>query len=167
MTVPTGRRLTTKCYTHKNTCRPVIRWRHLDPPCPGIHNVDWIGGSPCSGKSSIAEKLAARQDLRLIHTDDYLDPHTRQADADRHLVMHRQSQKTWNQIWMTPVEQLVKDEFEMLLDGQALNQDGGPLLVEGAALLPEQLERFQVRPGKAVTIIPTREFQVAVYSNRA
>src|SRR5450759_996730 len=94
MTVPTGRRPTTKCYTHKNTCRPAIRWRHLDPPCPGIHNVDWIGGSPCSGKSSIAEKLAARHDQRLIHTDDYLDPHTRQADADRHLVMHRQSQKT-------------------------------------------------------------------------
>jgi len=68
---------------------------------------------------------------------------------------------------MTPVEQLVKDEFEMLLDGQALNQDGGPLLVEGAALLPEQLERIQVRPGKAVTIIPTRKFQVAHYSNRA
>lgn len=36
-------------------------------------NIYYIGGSPCSGKSTIAEMIAKKYDLHYFKVDDYLD----------------------------------------------------------------------------------------------
>lgn len=36
-------------------------------------NVYYIGGSPCSGKSTTAEILSKKYDLYYFKVDDYLD----------------------------------------------------------------------------------------------
>ena len=133
----------------------------------------WIGGSPCSGKSSIASILAARYNLILVHTDDYLTPHMEQADAVLQPVMHRLSGLSWNRLFMAPVDQQVDDEFKfyreefpLLLWDMGQLADGRPFLVEGAALLPELLDQHGVKPPKMIYVIPTREFQLQHYAKR-
>jgi 2-phosphoglycerate kinase len=133
----------------------------------------WIGGSPCSGKSSVAEALSVKHRLRLVKTDDYLFSHRKQADPIQQPVMHRLAGLSWNEIWMAPVERQVQDEFEfyreefpILLHELAVQPGELPLLVEGAALLPELLNRLGVVPGKIVYLIPTRNFQIEHYANR-
>ena len=41
-------------------------------------NVYYIGGSPCSGKSTVAEILSERYDLYYFKVDDFLDTYTKQ-----------------------------------------------------------------------------------------
>ena len=36
-------------------------------------NIYYIGGSPCAGKSSVAEILSKKHDLYYFKTDDFLD----------------------------------------------------------------------------------------------
>jgi hypothetical protein len=58
------------------------------------------------------------------------------------------------------------EEFDMLLEELALYPQGQPILAEGNAWLPELLGRLQTPPGHIVYVIPTKEFQVANYSQR-
>ncbi len=81
---------------------------------------------------------------------------------------------SWDEIWTRPVEVQVQDEFafyheefDMLLDELALYPQGQPILAEGNAWLPELLAQLQSPPGRIVYVIPTKEFQVANYSQRA
>jgi hypothetical protein len=59
-----------------------------------------------------------------------------------------------------------REEFDMLLEELALYPQGHPILAEGNAWLPELLGRLQPSPGRSIFLIPTKEFQVANYSQR-
>ena len=162
-----------------------------------VAQIYWIGGSPCSGKSSVAEALSARHHLRLAKADDYLETHMRQADAQRQPVMHRLAGLSWNENFTRPVETQVQDElvfyreeFPLLLEEFARLPHDLPLLVEGAALLPEFFVETQdiaspppgLEPGRptetqnfaslrvvhgcVVYLIPTRPFQLQHYAQR-
>jgi 2-phosphoglycerate kinase len=139
-----------------------------------MNSIYWIGGAPCSGKSTIAEKLAYQYGLSLFKSDDHMYAHMRLARAEKQPTMAKVAALSWDEIWTRPVEVQVQDEFDfyheefdMLLDELALYPQGQPILAEGNAWLPELLGRFQAPPGRIVYVIPTREFQVANYSQRA
>ena len=38
-------------------------------------DIYWIGGSPCSGKSTIAEIIAKKNDLAYFKCDDFMYKH--------------------------------------------------------------------------------------------
>lgn len=141
----------------------------------------WLGGSPCSGKSSIAQILAERYDLAVYNCDGRFDHHQSQATLTNQPALHRLGTMTWDDIWMRPVAEQVQsvikmyhEEFPMILaDLRALPPDR-PILVEGAALLPElvaQQPHERITAASAplcagVYIIPTPEFQQKRYTHR-
>ncbi len=43
-----------------------------------------LGGSPCSGKSSIAELLVVRNGVRVYHVDEALRDYSRRISPERH-----------------------------------------------------------------------------------
>ena len=132
-----------------------------------------LGGSPCSGKSSIAEKLAARFDLQYYKVDDHDSQHMERIDPDRHPTMQAFAQMSWNEIWSRPVQDQVMEElafyherFEMILEDLAGLAETKTVLMEGAALLPELIHRQGVKQDRALYMIPTKAFQVQYYSQR-
>lgn len=136
-------------------------------------SIYWLGGSPCSGKSSIARALSQRHGLRYVACDDFYDPHARAADPTQQPVMHRIARMTWEQIWLRPVEVLVQDEFEayrelfpLLLADLVNMEDDRPLMVEGAALIPELVAPLIKDPTRAVWVVPSPDFQRQYYSRR-
>jgi len=141
-----------------------------------LSNIYWIGGAPCSGKSTIAEMLAYRYGFSLFKSDDHMYAHmalARQDGAQKQPVMAKVASLSWNEIWSRPVDVLVQDEldfyreeFAMLLDELALYPQGQPILAEGNAWLPELIGQLGAPPGRIVYAIPTREFQVNNYSQR-
>ena len=138
-----------------------------------MNSIYWIGGAPCSGKSTIAEKLAFKYGLSLFKSDDHMYAHMRLARAEQQPVMAKLAALSWDEIWTRPVEVQMQDEFafyheefDMLLEELALYPQGQPILAEGNAWLPELLGRLQTPPGRIVYIIPTKEFQVANYLQR-
>ena len=132
-----------------------------------------IGGSPCSGKSTIARKLAAEYQLQYYQVDDYYQAHVKRCNPDRHPTMHKIAHMGWNEIWSRAVPTQVSDEleyyrelFEMILDDLAAFEPGKAIIVEGAALLPELVEKCDVDARKVLYMVPTKAFQIRHYSQR-
>ena len=143
---------------------------------PDLSTIYWIGGAPCSGKSTIAENLAFKYGFSLFKSDDHMYAHmrlARQAGAQKQPVMAKLAGLSWNEIWTRPVEIQVQDElafyheeFDLLLDELALYPQGQPILAEGNAWLPELIGRLALPPGRIVYVVPTTDFQVTNYSQR-
>lgn len=132
-----------------------------------------IGGSPCSGKSSIAEHLAAEHHLQFYKADDHEDEHPRRVDPERHPTMARYGGMGWNEIWSVPTEQAVSDlfayyreRFEMVLQDLATFDPEQPLLAEGFPFLPELIHPLGVNHKRAIYLVPTYDFQMQYYSQR-
>jgi hypothetical protein len=141
---------------------------------PTVAPILWLGGSPCSGKSSIAQALAQRYGLTAYHCDDHWDAHVAQADPEQEPHMARIGQMSWDEIWMRPVAAQVsyelgvyREEFPMILRDLAerRHQTAG-LLAEGAALLPEGVAPLITDARQALWVVPTAAFQRRVYPNR-
>jgi hypothetical protein len=138
-----------------------------------LAHVYWIGGSPCSGKSSIASWLADRIPLRTYRCDDPMWAHMERATPEAQPHMHRQATRSWEETWMRPVDvQLAEEiafyheEWPMIVDELLALPDDLPLLVEGAALLPPLVDGVLADRRRAVWVLPTEGFQRAHYSKR-
>ncbi len=139
-------------------------------------DVYWLGGSPCSGKSSIAAAIAARRGFSTFGSDDFLFADMAAADPSRQPAMAKAARLAglgWDALFMRPVDEQVADElafygeeFPLLLGLLAGLPPGRPILAEGNAWLPELLASIGVLPAGAAYLVPTREFQFAHYSRR-
>jgi len=132
-----------------------------------------LGGSPCSGKSSIAEKLSAVYGFQYYKVDDHDQQHLQRCQHDTQPVMYKYSRMGWDEIWSQPLEQLLADEltfarerFAFILEDLCQFNLEKPLLLEGTALLPELVELYPLKPQNAVFMVPTREFQIQHYKQR-
>jgi hypothetical protein len=132
-----------------------------------------VGGSPCSGKSTLAERLCAERGWTYYQIDAREADHMARCVPDRHPTMHAFTRMNWEQIWMRSVELQVREEFEyyrerfeLVLEDLAKVGPGRPVLVEGAGILPEFLPRHGFDLRKAVFLAPTQEFQLRYYAQR-
>jgi 2-phosphoglycerate kinase len=80
---------------------------------------------------------------------------------------------SWNEVWSQPVEVLVNDEFAyyrerfpFILNDLACFDENIPLLLEGAAFLPELIDQCAINHQHVVYMVPTGEFQYKHYRQR-
>lgn len=133
----------------------------------------FIGGSPCSGKSTVAGMLSDRYGLPYYPIDDYQQAHLDRCRPDRQPVMHKLATMDWETMWMRPVARQVaelfdfyRERFDMIVVDLAEMGWQRPFLVEGVALLPALLARYRVLPSRALFLIPTEDFQREHYEKR-
>ncbi len=115
-----------------------------DPLCQALSHVYWIGGSPCSGKTSLARRLVERFGWEYYDCDQAFWRHKEIVTPAAQPVFYRVMHLSPEDLWMRPVEQQVREEFAIyreefpliLADLLALPRTR-PVLAEGAALLPE------------------------------
>jgi hypothetical protein len=141
-------------------------------PAGSLPPIYWLGGSPCAGKSSVADRLAERHNLTIYRCDDGYWRHVQACNPKDHPTLHAITQMTWDEIWMRPVAVQVdaelnayREEFSMILDDLRGLQQDRPVLVEGCALLPE-LVNLLAPPWRALWFVPTPAFQRHHYSQR-
>lgn len=132
-----------------------------------------LGGSPCSGKSTIAEMLSAQYDFHYYKADDYESEHMQRAHLKQQPVMFRYSKMGWDEIWSQSPEKLLTDEFTyyherfpFILEDLSQRQLEKPVILEGAAFLPDLIHQYPVTRENIVFMIPTPEFQLHYYSQR-
>ncbi len=132
-----------------------------------------LGGSPCSGKSTIAERLSHQFNLQYYKVDDYEKEHANRCRSESHPVMYKYSKMSWNEIWMRPVSLQVQEEFEyyrerfeMIIEDLEKYDSNKPMILEGAAYLPELLELNNANPKRVVFLVSTKEFQLRHYVQR-
>ena len=136
-------------------------------------NTYFIGGSPCSGKSTVAEIIANRYDLYYFKVDDYLDKYTELGAKKNLEICMKQKVLSPEQIWMREPIIQCKEElqfyeeiFDFLIEElKSISYEGG-IVTEGAAYLPELMKQMNVAPNRYISITPTKDFQMFHYKKR-
>lgn len=138
-----------------------------------MKNIYFIGGSPCSGKSTIAEIIAKKYGMKYVKADNYIDDYI-ELGSKRNLPICKK-QKTMNgeQIWMR--EPMLQCEEEFLFYKETndflwrdLNRvdDSKGIITEGAAYVPQLMKKAGVAAERYIAIVPEKEFQLSHYQQR-
>jgi uridine kinase len=135
-----------------------------------LERMFYLGGSPCAGKSTIAKHLAEKFELRLYHADDHFERHCQLATHTQPSLQTIR-QLSGDEIWLIPVTKQVEralnlyhEEFDFIQkDLQTLKK---PLIVEGAALLPEHVAPLIDSSTKAFYLVPSETSQRHHYGKR-
>ena len=133
----------------------------------------YIGGSPCSGKSTIAELIEKDFGAYYFKVDDFLNEFIGKASACGKPACSKLGGMTPEDIWMrSPAEQCeeefqIYDEiapfvFEKL---SAVDKEAAELIItEGAAFTPQVMERVGFKDH--ICMVPEPEFQISHYRAR-
>ena len=131
-----------------------------------LSHILWIGGAPCSGKSTIARLLCQRHGLPLYSCDENFEAHKELITPQHQPTFHALAQMTWNQVWNRPPQQLLqseeavyREEFPLILDDLLAHDRSLPLIVEGTALMPDLVAPLLADRSQAIWIVPTPSFQ--------
>lgn len=133
----------------------------------------YIGGSPCAGKSSVAEILSEKYGLYYFKVDDFLDRYMQAGAQKRHPICRKAAEMNAEQIWMREPLIQCEEEFQIYreifgfveADLKRIDWKGG-ILTEGAAYLPELMKQSGIPGSRYISITPTKEFQIAHYRKR-
>ena len=136
-------------------------------------DIYYIGGSPCSGKSTVAEILSEQYDLYYFKVDDFLDSYTKQGALKGYPVCRKQVELTPDQIWMRdPVlqctEELIyyEEVFEFIERDLEQIKNVNGVITEGAAYVPGLIRDAQIPENRYLSITPTKEFQLFHFRKR-
>ena len=135
-------------------------------------NIYFIGGSPCSGKSTIAEILAEKFDLYYFKVDDFLEEYTKMGASKGYEICKKQENMSPEEIWMREPQVQCEEEFAfyeevfefVMADLQKINAKG--IITEGAAYLPKLMKEKGISSNRYLAVTPTAEFQVEHYRQR-
>lgn len=138
-----------------------------------LAHVYWLGGSPCSGKSSIADRLAVEYGMTVYRCDDAFYEHAKIVTPESHPTFHRLIHLDTDGLWLRPVEQqisgeiaLYREEFPMILDDLHSFPPDAPIIAEGAALMPDFVASLGIHPQRMLWMVPTENFQRKHYKQR-
>lgn len=136
-------------------------------------DVYYIGGSPCSGKSTVAEIIAKNYGFHYFKADDYLERYTIKGAKMHYPICTKQNQMSTEQIWMRDSTLQCKEEFQYyrelseFIQADLINYPGEKTIIaEGAAYLPELMNQHNITKDRYIAITPTKEFQISRYRER-
>ena len=137
-----------------------------------LRAVRWLGGSPCSGKSSVAELLVDRYAVRVYHVDVAFEAHRDCLTATQHPLLTKWTTTPWDALWTQPRDRLLDEalacyteQFSLILEDLLLAENG-LLLAEGTSLLPPLVQALLTTPDQGLWLAATETFQRARYSQR-
>lgn len=135
-------------------------------------DIFYIGGSPCSGKSTIAEALSERYSLAYYKVDDRLETFTSRGAAAGRPVCQRILHMTADETWMRPPHLQCREELDYYAEitpfvTEELRQlPNQRILAEGAAFLPLLIQAQGIPLTRYIAIILSRDFQISRYRQR-
>jgi hypothetical protein len=139
-----------------------------------LAHVLWLGGTPCSGKTSVAKLLAEQYAVQVYHYDRHEKAHIARSDPERQPWLHADSALTMDERWLQrPVETMVaatlaawQERCEFVIADLLALPGTAPILAEGPGLLPDCVAPFLTSPQQAIWLIPTAAFKRATQPTR-
>ena len=129
-----------------------------------------IGGSPCSGKSTVAERISKEYGAYYFKVDDFLDEFISIAAKKGCPVCKNSTRMTPNEIWMREPSIQCEDEFHIydeiseLIFEHLEKLEADNIVTEGAAYTPRIMKNH--RNNEYISIIPAPDFQISHYKER-
>lgn len=139
-----------------------------------MNNVYYIGGSPCSGKSTVAEALSEMYGMTYFKLDDCLEKYAQQGIQAHIPLVERMMAMDTDETWLRDPRVQCEEELEYYRltfqfaqeDIAALAEKHKTVITEGAALLPALLHEKNVDTAHYFCMVPEREFQIRHYRER-
>lgn len=138
-----------------------------------MKKIYYIGGSPCSGKSTIAEHLEKKYNLYYFKVDDYLEKYTNRGAEENLQICVKQSKMSSEETWMRDPAlqcreeiQFYKEIFPFIIQELLEIEIDKDIITEGAAFLPELMQEHRVLKDSYFAITPSKEFQISHYKQR-
>ena len=132
----------------------------------------YIGGSPCSGKSTVTEILAEKYGLYYFRVDDFLDKYIELGVQKGYPICTRIRLMTADETWMREPLLQCREEltfyeeiFEFVIEVLRLIKGKG-IIMAGATYLPKMMKKLNVPKNRYISITPTEEFQISHYKKR-
>jgi hypothetical protein len=135
----------------------------------------WLSGSPCGGKTTVSDALAARFDWNVYHLDEHWESHKARAHPEQHPIFFEISRLTGESLWLRPLEEQIEREPKFVEDMYPLiiedieafvTKDARPLLVD-ASVVPRNIATLIPSKKHIFYLIPTEAFQREMYAKRA
>lgn len=134
--------------------------------------IYFMGGSPCSGKSTVAEYLSNQYNLYYFKVDDFLDQYTEMGYEKNKPICKKQCEWSLDAIWSRVPKLQCEEEFMfydeifafMMEDLKKIEADR--IIAEGVAFYPNQIKKMNIASNHYITMVPTKAFQVAHYQQR-
>jgi hypothetical protein len=139
-----------------------------------LSHVLWVGGSPCAGKTSIADRLAQTYDLQVYHFDrtemEHIARRIAQGDSALAAFLSRSMDERWlmrsPEVMAQSVIGFWTERFRQVMeDLLALPRNAG-MIAEGPGLLPECVFPCLSHRHQAIWLVPTDAFCAAVRQHR-
>lgn len=138
-----------------------------------LAHIYWIGGSPCAGKSTIADLLGSQFGWYVYHVDAHNRMHQVRATTERQPTFVRLNSMGCDELWMRPRHVQVRDaiahcaeEFDLIIADLLALPRHKPIIAEGVALLPHLVAPLLRHARQAIWIVPTADFQHHHYAQR-
>src|SRR5687768_16623138 len=108
-----------------------------------LDHVLWIGGPPCSGKSSIARRPATKHDLGAYNMDAYTYDHQYRALASELPLATQWEAMSPDERWLAAPEEMAalgiagnEERFLLILEDLRRLPASPSVIVDGTPLLP-------------------------------
>ena len=138
-----------------------------------MNHIYFIGGSPCSGKSTVAEYISKKYDMYYFKVDDFLEQYTEIGYAKNYPICKKQYELSPDAVWLRNPEVQCKEEFifydeifQFVLEDLQKLKGHKAIIAEGAAFLPKWMKQIDIQWNHYLAIVPTKVFQVTHYQER-
>ncbi len=139
-----------------------------------LAHVLWLGGTPCSGKTSVARWLVEHYDVQLYHYDKHERRHVADCLPRQQPEMFAYAAMDMDMRWVQrPVAEMVRateaawrERFSMVIDDLRALPQTTPILAEGPGLLPLAVAPYLHHSRQAVWLVPTEGFKRATQPTR-
>ena len=139
-----------------------------------MSQIYYIGGSPCCGKSTVAEIITQKYQFQYFKVDDYLDSYITKGAKLGKPFSSKYAKMTLDKIWLRdPVVQnfeeleIYREIFEFILEDLNHLDNDMSIITEGAAFLPKLMNEIAVSKSNYICVIPTNEFQYENFLQRS
>ena len=138
-----------------------------------MENIYFLGGSPCCGKSTIAERICEKHGFQYYKVDDYLEKYIKLGAEEGNEWLTYITKKSMDELWLRDPSVLHDEEFrnyENLFPyfksdiGKMDNKI--PVITEGATFLPYLMDKIKIDKRHYVCMVPTEKFQLDQYKKR-
>lgn len=135
--------------------------------------VYYIGGSPCSGKSTIAERIAETYGFAYYKLDDFIAPFMQRAAHEGKPLSPANAGMNFEQMWMRDPHLQMEEEFGIYaeifpyaVEAIAALGEKRPIVAEGAGFCPALVKQQGIPANRYICIVPTECFQRENYAKR-
>lgn len=142
---------------------------HVD--AASLQHVLWLGGSPCSGKSSVTDILAQWYPVQAYHVDDAFQKHSSDFTPNLYPTNYKWTHTSWQDLWMQSQTALLEQAIACYTEHlrfilSDLAEMEGVVIAEGTSLLPDCIKLLLEDVTHALWMVPTQDFQRKVYPMR-